>query len=250
MPEPPRIGAVHPDDQWIDQVILEMIDDWQAFLPPGVELVSAHHHHPNEDCNYEVSVRIIESDGVEEAARRLMRYKPPDLFAYMCTTTSFIRGPGYDIEIADRIQAATGVPAFTTSTAVVEALQALKIDRVALASVYLPDVEEQLLKFLAGHGIEVVSRRSLSLARDHELSPPKRIRAAAEAADDPEAQGVLISGTGQRTAGFLAELEIQLGKPVVTANQASMWQAVQMLGLEPHLPGKGELFNGSYRLGR
>jgi len=45
-----------------------------------------------------------------------------------------------------------------------------------------------------------------------------------------------------RTAGFISELERQLGKPVVTANQATAWEALQMMGVKPILPGLGKLF--------
>ena len=244
-----RIGAVYPDDIWVDQLIEEVMSDWQAFLPEEVELVSAHHHHPNVDCNVEISIKIIESDEVEEAARRLVRYKRPDCIVYMCTTTSFVRGLGYDKEISDRIQKATGVPAVSTSTSVIEAFRALGLRKIALTSVYLPDVQQRLLEFMAGHGIEVVSHKSLNLARYHSHNPPERLREAVERADSPEADGVFISGTGQRTAGFLADLEEKLGKPVVSANQASMWHALQLVGLEPRLPGKGKLLSGAFRVG-
>ena len=68
------------------------------------------------------------------------------------------------------------------------------------------------------------------------------IRVAAEEADVPEADSILISCTGQKTAGFISDLEQKLGKPVVTSNQATGWHALQMLGVEPRLTGRGRLF--------
>ena len=58
----------------------------------------------------------------------------------------------------------------------------------------------------------------------------------------PEADAVLISCTGQKTADFITDLEGQLGKPVVTSNQATGWQALKLLGVEPKLPRRGKLF--------
>ena len=71
---------------------------------------------------------------------------------------------------------------------------------------------------------------------------PETIREAARRSDVPEADAVLISCTGQKTADFISGLEEEIGKPVVTSNQATGWQALKMMGVEPRLPGRGALF--------
>jgi maleate isomerase len=239
----PTLGLVYPDDMWVDQDLAVVMAEWQAYLGPEVRVVSARTYVPMRPQTVELGIWLAENGEIEAAAARLMRYRP-QVVAYYCTTVSFVRGAAGDADLIRRMQAATGVPCTTTSRAVVEALRALGIRRVATASPYMPDVDQALTSFLHEHGIEVVSSRPLHLSEDHGLVPAERIRAAAESADVPAADGILISCTGQKAAGFLADLERRLGKPVVTSNQATGWLALQMLGLEPRLPRLGRLFEG------
>ena len=88
----------------------------------------------------------------------------------------------------------------------------------------------------------MVNSNPLHYLQDHGIVPPETIREAARRSDVPEADAVLISCTGQKTADFISDLEEEIGKPVVTSNQATGWQALKMLGVEPCLPGRGTLF--------
>jgi len=57
------------------------------------------------------------------------------------------------------------------------------------------------------------------------------------------ADGVSIVGTGVRCVGIIADLEAALGRPVVTANQASLWRCLRLVGVEAALNGYGRLFS-------
>ena len=61
------------------------------------------------------------------------------------------------------------------------------------------------------------------------------------AADAPNADAVLISGTGLPTAGIVERLERDLGKPVVTSQAAVLWRALTMLGVNERVSGYGRL---------
>ncbi len=56
-----------------------------------------------------------------------------------------------------------------------------------------------------------------------------------------EADSVLMIGTGLRCVGVIDEIETALGKPVVTANQASLWRCLQLAGVETGVTGYGKL---------
>ena len=236
-----KIGAIYPNDAWVDADVQRMIDDFASFLPEDVKLITAGTMVPHKSQSQDMGVWLAENGDIEEAARRLMRYSP-DCFAYFCTTVSFIRGVGGDEEISNRITEATGLPATTTSTAMVKALKSMGIERLALASPYTPDVEAAFVSFLEGHGFKIVNSVALNLPDGHAIVPQERIRSAAEGADRPEADAVFIGCTGQRLGRFLDDMEAGLGKPVLTANQATVWHALQLIGREPVVPERGSLF--------
>ena len=56
-----------------------------------------------------------------------------------------------------------------------------------------------------------------------------------------EADGVLIGGTGFRCVGILETLERDLGRPVISANQASLWHCLRMTGINTPIEGYGAL---------
>lgn len=61
-----------------------------------------------------------------------------------------------------------------------------------------------------------------------------------------EADSVLITGTGFRCVAVLDALEQALGRPVVSANQASLWHCMRLAGLPAHQPGYGRLLDSSH----
>lgn len=59
-----------------------------------------------------------------------------------------------------------------------------------------------------------------------------------------DADGVILAGTGFRCVGIIAELEARLARPVVTANQASLWNALRLAGVTARREGYGMLLVG------
>jgi maleate cis-trans isomerase len=63
-----------------------------------------------------------------------------------------------------------------------------------------------------------------------------------QAADHPDAEAVLVPDTAMHTLAIIDELEAAIGKPVLTANQVTVWKGLQLLGPVPSLQGLGTLF--------
>jgi maleate isomerase len=61
------------------------------------------------------------------------------------------------------------------------------------------------------------------------------------AACPQEADGVLIAGTGFRCVGIIDALEQDLRRPVITANQASLWHCLRLSGVRTPISGYGNL---------
>jgi len=56
--------------------------------------------------------------------------------------------------------------------------------------------------------------------------------------DCPDAEAVFISCTNLPTYDVIAPLEAALGKPVLTANQVTMWSALTVTGRKAVGPGQ------------
>ena len=55
-----------------------------------------------------------------------------------------------------------------------------------------------------------------------------------KAADHPDAEAILVPDTAMHTLEIVDDLEAAIGKPVLTANQVTVWKGLDLLG--PYLP--------------
>lgn len=168
--------------------------------------------------------------------------------AFGCTSASYVLGPEGDAAIIAEMQAASGLPATTTSSAVVEALRVLGAQSVAVLSPHIDDLNARLRVYLESAGFTVTSMVGLNLRCDIEDVEPAETREIVESqVDRPDADAVFISCTGMRTAGIIDDIEVSLGKPVVTANQATLWHVGRLAGVGMGRPERGRLLAESVR---
>ena len=64
----------------------------------------------------------------------------------------------------------------------------------------------------------------------------------AKQAFKPDAEAIVISCTNFRTFEIIETIENDLGIPVVTANQATLWQMLRMLKVNVKMERLGHLF--------
>ena len=170
----------------------------------------------------------------------------PDAVMWACTSGSFVFGPQGARAQAAAVADAAGVPASSTSIAFVDALRHLGIRRVAVAASYPDDVAQHFVGFLTDGGAEVLSMGSHGIYTAAEVGTlePSRVVDMVTAADHPDAEAVLVPDTAMHTLAIIDQLEAAVGKPVLTANQVTVWKGLELLGPVPDLPGLGALFRG------
>lgn len=172
------------------------------------------------------------ADSVPDAAR-LLAHAAVGSIVFACTSGSLYHGPGYDTEITERITEASGVPASTTSTAVVAALRSLGLTRVLLLTPYEPWLDELVVGFLGAHGVEVTGTVGPALPDplDTASVPPAGIADAVT--DLGRAEGVFVSCTAFRGLEAAAILRERFGVPVVSSNEATCWDGMRLAGCGP-----------------
>lgn len=151
---------------------------------------------------------------------------------WACTSGSFVYGwEGAHRQVAD-LERTAGVPASSASLAFVHAAAELGVRRVAVAATYPVDVAACFAKFLAAAGIAVVGvdAAGVMTATEAGYLGPDRVTDMVLTADRPHAEAVLVPDTALHTVALLPRLEAAIGKPVLTANQVSVWEALRLIG--------------------
>ena len=232
-----RIGLIYIADSTV------MEPELYAMAPEGVSIHTA--RIDLADPSAAGLAKMMEGEAVEEAAR-LLGYAPLHVVTFGGTSATFLEGIGYDRKVIARMESVlSGIPASTTSSAALKALRAIGGKRISFVSPYVADIVELGRRFLTENGFEVTGAHGLGIADDPGLNalPLERMYAFAKEVVEPDADAVFISCTAVRTVGAIATLEEDLGRPVVSANQATFWDALRIAGIGGGKAGFGSLFD-------
>jgi maleate isomerase len=228
-----RIGVIFPADEVHEK-------EYWDFAPEGVSV------HPTrfeicEEITEETVCKFADEDALQALSRQFTLIKPACII-FACTAGSFIRGHGFDQKIISWIENGSMTRATTASTAVIAASQALGLKEVDVITPYLDELNQRLKVFLEAHDIRVVSIKGFQFKGGFQGISPQQIYRMTMDNLSKHSDGVIISCTNLRVLDVLPLIERDSGKPVVSANQASMWHALRLMGIKDKSLDKGFLF--------
>lgn len=184
-------------------------------------------------------------DAVLERAQALRR-DGAQVISLMGTSISFYRGAAYTDGLREAMAQATGLPCTTMSHAIVDALRALGIRRVAVATSYIDALNERLVAYLGAAGFEVSAIRGLQMTGVEamgEVSTRTLVDLSTEVyRQDETADGIFISCGGLLTLEAIRQLEDRLGVPVTASSPAGFRDVVRLGGWDARASGSGRLF--------
>lgn len=220
-----------------------VLPEYLRLMPEGAVVYPAPILLPRGEVTPVALAEMLEGDQLERAAD-LLTWADVGIILFACTSGSLVHGVGWDRTISARITGATGVPATTTTTAVLDALHAVNATTVAVATPYLPEINVIERRFLEESGFAVSAIAGLDCGTDREIGQltPEDARALVAQVDAPEADAIFISCTNFHCLSAVAEIERTHGKPVITSNLAGAWATLRYLGIDDDLPGAGHLF--------
>jgi maleate isomerase len=182
--------------------------------------------------------------GLDDATR-ILAMVSPRVIVLAHTATSYTLGREAEAALVRRQETASGARFVTAFGSVLEALGCLGVRRVAYATPYDAELTEQGRAHLVLHGFDVVGTARLEGVRSIYEETAERAYAVGRQADRPDAEVVFLSGTGMPTLAMLQVLEDDLGKPVISAASAMMWNALRIAGVGSPLQGYGRLLAGA-----
>lgn len=229
-----RIGLLYPETGLLDE------EYWQ-FSPEGVAVFIGRTEVPGK-ASVGVLEAMAESRQVERMAKGMAQLGLNSL-TYACTAAGFIGGVGSDKKLCDRLENLTGIKTTCTITGVVNALHVLGVKRISIATPYIDELDRKLASFMTDSGFEILVQEGLgTYGVAINFVPISDVYQLAKRVDHPDADAIFIACTGLRSLEIIDALEQDLGKAVVSANQATMWDALRVAGVNPYLTGAGSLF--------
>jgi maleate isomerase len=233
--------------------------EWWAMAPPHVSVHAARvtARSPWLSWRSDKSGVVLEGDMLRGA----QQFAGMQLSAVTVghSTSSLVGGKGWDEATVKSLAAVIAKNVFVTTNGldVLAALRAMHVRRPFL--VVPPWFNDDSVaaggKYFGDHGVPLAGHLRYDPGRGWRDVPPgelyaegmgfaqqiEPLYAQVRAACPPGADGVLIAGTGFRCVGILEALEQDLGRPVLSANQASLWHCLRSTGVRTPVEGYGSL---------
>jgi maleate isomerase len=232
-----RLGVVVPS-------VNTVVEPWfNAVCPAGVT-VHASRMLLDSNLTAEAVLRMDREEGLH-AVEQLVSCKPASI-AYCCTASSIVQGAQYDDVLIHEISRIAGVPAVTATRSIITALKSFGARRIAVASPYAKEIDDAEHRFFTAAGYEILGSACLGITDSFRLADPtpREITELARQAWHEDADALLITCLNLRSHEVVEALERELGKPVVTSTQATLWQLLRTAGIEDPIAGYGRLLAG------
>ncbi|MEX2617424.1 MAG: hypothetical protein WD767_15130 [Alphaproteobacteria bacterium] len=233
--------------------------EWWAMLPPGVSVHAARVSASAPWARWRAGRAAV--DPAEDLVRGARQFAAMRLSAVVVghSSSSFMGGKGWDEAVARNLSGMLG-PDIAVTTNGLDTMAALRASGVRRPLLVMPpwyndEAMAAGMRYYEDHGFAPAGALRHDPGPDWRDVPPgemyprgmgfaqevEPLRAQIAAGCPAEADGVLIAGTGFRCVAILDALEADLKRPVLSANQASLWRCLQLSGVRADIPGYGKL---------
>jgi arylmalonate decarboxylase len=232
-----RIGLIAPSTN----TTLE--PEFSRMTPDGVAVYTSRVHQAGRQGDQSSYERM--AAGIETAAT-LLATAEVDVVAFGCTSCTYFVSPD---AIRATMAEKTGRQAVLTADAVLDAMRAMKLKRIAVVGPRTELVTKKEVQFLTDAGFDIAASRCLGLGVSEEERrsigrvPPEVVHRLALSVDRPDVDGIFVSCTQLPTLNMIAPLERVLGKPVITSNQATFWRCLRAMKFTDSIQGFGRLLS-------
>ena len=193
------------------------------------------------------AVRAFASPPHLDEATELVAATPISVIAYAFTSSSYLLGQEGDAALKSRLEVRSdGVPIVMPCPAMVLALHALRISRLAIVHPpwFPPQLDQLGADYFRKHGCEVVyAAAAVGLPASQSGIEPAQVYEWVRTHVPDTADAVFIGGGGLRAIAAIRALEDTLARPVFSANQVLFWHALRLARVEAPVARYGQIFS-------
>ncbi len=213
-------------------------DDVMDHRPDGVGIHFARAAIPDSITSANLAAQ---AELLADCASTLLPEGQLDVVCYACTSGSLVIGEKRVFAELRKGQPSARPTSLITS--VIRGLRAVRARRIVVATPYLKEINMQEAAYLQRAGFEVLSIAGLDLERDTDMVrvAPDFIAEFALAQNRDDADAIFVSCGALRTLDVIEEIEGGAGKPVISSNQAMIWDTLRMAGIHDRIRGCGRL---------
>ena len=182
------------------------------------------------------------SEKVTEVTKDILPDEKIDCVVYACTSGTIAAGYN-SIEKKVKI-AKPGAKVTTPSTAAIKALKKLKIQKLSIFTPYSKRLNDEVVEYFKKENFEVTSNSYFDIESDIDIGKVDQnyLYEVLSKIDLKDADALFVSCTALPVLPIIDKLEKKLNKPVLSSNQALIWDTLENIGKNNSVKGFGKLF--------
>jgi maleate isomerase len=176
-----------------------------------------------------------------DAASRFVFEDGLDVVCFACTSASALIGE--DKVLSELSRGAPNTKATSIISGVIRALKVFDANRIVVATPYLDEINLLEEKYLIDEGFQILDIQGMNIESGADMYrvTPEFIMEYALGLDRFEAEAIFISCGGIRSLEIADALEKKVNKPIITSNQAMLWDTLRLAGIHDSIEGCGML---------
>ena len=182
------------------------------------------------------------SEKVTEVTKHILPDEKIDCVVYACTSGTI--AAGYN-SIEKKVKIAKPEAKVTTpSTAAIKALKKLKIQKLSIFTPYSKRLNDEVVEYFKKENFEVTSNSYFDIESDIDIGKVDQnyLYEVLSKIDLKDADALFVSCTALPVLPIIEKLEKKLNKPVLSSNQALIWDTLENIGKNNSVKGFGKLF--------
>ena len=183
------------------------------------------------------------SEKVTEVTNNILPNEEIDCVVYGCTSGTI--AVGYE-SIEKKVKAAKPKAKLTTpSSAAIKALKKFNVKKIVIFTPYSKKLNDEVVNYFIKEGFNVTSNSYLDIKADYDIGKVEQefLYNTLSQIEMNDAEALFISCTALPVLNIIDKLEKKLNKPVLSSNQALIWDSLESIGKNKSVIGFGKLFN-------
>lgn len=176
-----------------------------------------------------------------------------DVMAYACLVAIMAQGNGYHRASQERLQNTVeengvSIPVLSSAGALVDTLKEFNFKKISIITPYMKPLTQRVIDYIEAEGIEVQDSISLEVSDNLEvgLLNPENLLEHVQKLNHEGVDAVVLSACVQMPSlPAIQRAQDLIGKPVLSASVATVYQMLKTLGLETRVPNAGYVLSGN-----
>ena len=183
------------------------------------------------------------SEKVTEVTKDILPDEKIDCIVYACTSGTIAAGYSSIEQIVKIAKPEAKVT--TPSTAAIKALKKLKIQKLSIFTPYSKKLNDEVVEYFKKENFDVTSNSYFDIESDIDIGKVDQnyLYEVLSKIDLNDADALFVSCTALPVLQIIEKLEKKLNKPVLSSNQALIWDTLENIGKNISIHGFGKLFS-------